>query len=184
VSDPRLTPLRAALEAHQTSDDREAGHLASMLALLERPGNHCSRSSFEPGHFTASGFVLAPDGSELLLVHHAKLGKWLQPGGHIEPEDADPAGAALREVFEETGLRDVKTIGLLDVDVHRFPERDGTPAHLHLDIRFGFRAASVDVVEGAGTTGVRWFPLSEVAAWSERPSMSRPARKLLRRVST
>jgi 8-oxo-dGTP diphosphatase len=39
----------------------------------------------------------------LLLVRHAKLGKWLPPGGHIEPDET-PDEAVLREVREETGL--------------------------------------------------------------------------------
>jgi 8-oxo-dGTP pyrophosphatase MutT (NUDIX family) len=39
----------------------------------------------------------------ILLLHHAKLGKWLFPGGHIE-ENETPDQAVLREVKEETGL--------------------------------------------------------------------------------
>jgi 8-oxo-dGTP pyrophosphatase MutT (NUDIX family) len=39
-------------------------------------------------HFTASGIVLSDDG-HVLLVEHRKLGWWLYPGGHIDP-DEDP----------------------------------------------------------------------------------------------
>ncbi len=51
-------------------------------------------------HFTASGIVLSDE--HVLLVEHRKLGWWLYPGGHIEP-DEDPAQAVIREVTEETG---------------------------------------------------------------------------------
>jgi len=54
-------------------------------------------------HFTASAIVL-DDHDRVLLVHHNKLGQWLYPGGHIDPNE-DPAQAALREVAEETGIR-------------------------------------------------------------------------------
>jgi 8-oxo-dGTP pyrophosphatase MutT (NUDIX family) len=54
-------------------------------------------------HFTASGVVLSGDG-HVLLVEHRKLGWWLYPGGHIEPNE-DPAQAVVREVAEETGIR-------------------------------------------------------------------------------
>ena len=52
-------------------------------------------------HFTATAFVVRGDAT--LLHWHKRLGQWMPPGGHIEP-DEEPAEAALREVREETGL--------------------------------------------------------------------------------
>ena len=179
MTDARLALLRSLLVAHQPSDDREAGYLEAMLALLDSSGDALSRFRFDPGHFTSSGFVVSPDRRSLLLVHHAKLGKWLQPGGHIETDDFDLEAAARREVLEETRLDDLDFLGLLDLDIHRFPERSDEPAHDHLDVRYGFAAKSSEVAAGDGTTGAGWFPLSEVAAWEDRQSLSRPARKLL-----
>ena len=150
-----------------------------MLALLDSSGDALSRFHFDPGHFTASGFVLSPDRLSLLLVHHTKLEKWLQPGGHVETGDADVESAARREVVEETGLSDLELLGLLDIDIHRFPKRGDEPAHDHLDVRFGYLARAAGATAGDGTTEVRWFPLQEVADWDARPSLSRPARKLL-----
>ncbi|MDA1004509.1 MAG: NUDIX domain-containing protein [Chloroflexi bacterium] len=56
-------------------------------------------------HFTVTGFV-AHDGRTALHWH--RLGRWLPPGGHIEPNE-DPLEAVLREVREEIGL-DVEVI--------------------------------------------------------------------------
>ena len=50
----------------------------------------------------------------VLLVQHKKLGIWLNPGGHIEPNEL-PHKAAEREFFEETGLR-VRAIDLVRLD--------------------------------------------------------------------
>lgn len=50
----------------------------------------------------------------LLLHHHAKLRRWLPPGGHVEPNEL-PDEAAVREVFEETGVR-VELIGETAID--------------------------------------------------------------------
>jgi 8-oxo-dGTP diphosphatase len=40
----------------------------------------------------------------LLFVRHKKRG-WELPGGKLEPDDGDPAAAAARELFEESGYR-------------------------------------------------------------------------------
>ena len=180
MADPRLAQLRQLLQAYRPLDAREARYQASMLGLLDTGRDALSRHLFDPGHFTASGFVLSPDRASLLLVHHVKLDKWLQPGGHIEARDIDLESAARREVREETGVVDFEHLGLVDIDIHRFPSRGSEPAHDHLDVRFAFEAASEEIEPGEGTTAVRWFPLGEVAAWPDRPSLSRPARKLLR----
>jgi 8-oxo-dGTP pyrophosphatase MutT (NUDIX family) len=54
-----------------------------------------------PQHFTASAVVIAND--HILLVHHRRIAAWLPPGGHIEEKEM-PHEAAVREVYEETGV--------------------------------------------------------------------------------
>lgn len=55
-------------------------------------------------HFTASVWILNKSNpKKMLLVHHKKLGKWQQPGGHIEQFE-NAIETAVREVKEETGL--------------------------------------------------------------------------------
>jgi 8-oxo-dGTP pyrophosphatase MutT (NUDIX family) len=56
-------------------------------------------------HATASVFLCArgDDAWRVGLIRHPRFGKWMLPGGHVEP-DENPAEAALREVAEETGL--------------------------------------------------------------------------------
>lgn len=67
-------------------------------------------------HFCASAFIINPKNKKILLVKHSDYDKWLQPGGHIE-EDETPEEAAVREVYEETGIK----ITLLG---ERFPRED------------------------------------------------------------
>ena len=88
------------------------------------------------GHLTGSALVVDPSRAATLLIHHVKLDRWLQPGGHVDG-NGDLAEAALREAVEEVGI-----IGLevcepaIDLDIHAIPERGDEPAHLHLDVRF------------------------------------------------
>ena len=66
--------------------------------------------------FCASVFVINPKDKKLLLVKHSIFNKWLQPGGHME-ESENPEESALREVYEETGIK-IKLLG------ERFPRED------------------------------------------------------------
>jgi 8-oxo-dGTP pyrophosphatase MutT (NUDIX family) len=52
-------------------------------------------------HFTASGLVLCAN--HILLVNHKRIGAWVPPGGHVEPDEM-PEETVVRELLEETGL--------------------------------------------------------------------------------
>jgi 8-oxo-dGTP pyrophosphatase MutT (NUDIX family) len=143
-------------------------------AELEQP---FSREQAE-AHFTASAAVVDPDGTRTCLVDHAKLGRRLQPGGHIEPDDESAARAAVREAREETGL-DVRLHPFaprpFDVDVHEIPAREGEPAHLHLDLRYLLLADGGEPAAGAG-----WMRLDEAIAAADEPALRRLLEKARR----
>lgn len=175
----RREPLRDLLARHPPADAAEAAHLDAMAALLEVPGDPFSRDHWVPGHFTASAFVLSPGGEEVLLIFHGKLHRWLQPGGHVDPTDADVVAAARREVAEETGLTDLDVLAPLhDVDIHEIPARERDPVHRHFDLRVLFRARTRAVEAGSDAQGVRWIPLDAVAAVDSDASVLRAVAKL------
>jgi 8-oxo-dGTP pyrophosphatase MutT (NUDIX family) len=64
--------------------------------------------------FTATAFVYWQ--GKTLLHKHKKLGLWLPCGGHIDPHEL-PDDAAIREVFEESGV-EIELVGerALDID--------------------------------------------------------------------
>jgi 8-oxo-dGTP pyrophosphatase MutT (NUDIX family) len=175
----QLVPL---LAAHRAQDADERSHLARMLGLLETRGDPFARDHFVPGHFTASAFVVAPEGDALLLLRHPKLGRWLQPGGHVEAGDSGLLAAARRELLEEVGMNDASLAapGIFDLDVHRIPALGREPEHEHFDVRFLFRAARRQLRGGpAGeAAALRWFSLDEIAAGASDTSVRRAARKL------
>jgi 8-oxo-dGTP pyrophosphatase MutT (NUDIX family) len=140
------------------SDGESLKSREQVLMLLAHTAAPLSRDQFTPGHITATGLVLAPDGEQVLLVHHRRLDRWLLPGGHIEPEDATVAAAARREVIEETAVslalrEDPPLVG---IDVHGIPPKKREPYHLHHDLIFSFQAASESIRVSPESRGVTW----------------------------
>ncbi|MBI2072343.1 MAG: NUDIX domain-containing protein, partial [Gemmatimonadetes bacterium] len=85
--------------------------------------------------------------------------RWLQPGGHVEPEDPDLPAAARREVLEETGVALDPRVSpaLIGVDVHQIPARTDEPPHFHHDIVFRFVADDDDRIAPEWGRDVQWY---------------------------
>ena len=176
----KVAGLRRLLKHHLPVDAREQEFAIRCSDLLGSREDPFRRSHFEPGHFTASAFVLSPDGADLLLIHHRKLGRWLQPGGHFEASDRDVFVAARREVLEETGLRGLQlpSESLFDVDVHAIPALGDEPLHEHFDLRLLFRSPTETLNAGPEVKDARWFALSDITDTLSDESVMRAIRKI------
>lgn len=142
------------VDSHRPADERE--HQAKVrflaeLTRLERPWDQHADSV----HVTASAVVVGPRGT--VLHRHRLLGRWLQPGGHLEAGESPPE-AAVREVAEETGLAAWHPNGipfLLRIDVH---QAGALLDHTHLDLCYMVRGPDHDPVPGEGESPeARWW---------------------------
>lgn len=144
-------------------------------------------------HFTSTAFVINGN-HQVLLLNHKRLGRWMPPGGHVDPDET-PEETARRECKEETGL-DVEILGEHMEDMftdnphegrmlkkpialllENIPPFDGAqgkakePAHQHMD--FVYRATlkderqTVTLAEEEGSD-IRWFTRKEIEALDER----------------
>jgi 8-oxo-dGTP pyrophosphatase MutT (NUDIX family) len=147
--------LVAILQAYVAADDREEADRCAMLRFAGEFARPLSRE--EPSaHFTASAFVIDATSERACLVTHAKLGRLLQPGGHVEETDDSLEDAALREAREETALElafHPTAPRPFDLDIHEIPERPGEPAHFHLDVRY------LLIGSGEPCDGAAWYPI-------------------------
>jgi len=150
--------LGSLVSAHRVADEREAASKERFLTELGRLQRPCDRYA-DPVHVTASAVIGGSRGTVLHL--HRRLGRWMQPGGHIEPGESPPA-AALRESREETGLAlEHPPAGplLLHLDVHSAGD------HTHLDIRYLLVGPDADPAPSPGESPlVRWCRWDEAIA--------------------
>jgi 8-oxo-dGTP pyrophosphatase MutT (NUDIX family) len=135
--------------------------------------------------FTVAVFVI--DRDHVLLHRHLKLGLWLPPGGHIEPNEL-PDAAAVREVQEEAGI-DVELTGErgLDRDLPDEPRQlvrpEGIqlelifPGHEHIDLIYFARPTAEGDALPEVLPGMQWVDedglerldiTDEVATWSRK----------------
>jgi 8-oxo-dGTP pyrophosphatase MutT (NUDIX family) len=158
-----------------------AGSAAAPAVVAEfeafaRAHADCCERTCAPGHFTGSAWVVSADGLRALLLHHAKLDRWLQPGGHADGS-GDLAAVALREAEEETGLHGLWVEGgVFDLDRHRIPARGTEPEHWHYDVRFVVRAGDDEAfVVNEESRGMAW---REVGGIADDPAVDASVRRM------
>jgi 8-oxo-dGTP pyrophosphatase MutT (NUDIX family) len=155
-SEELLLDVRHCLAVAPRSSAEDRFEAWAWRALLDEQRSGLLTKAAAPSHVTASAVVVTADAASTCLVLHGKLGLWVQPGGHLEPDDVSVAGAAAREVAEETGL----TGAVLPVPVllsrHRSPCRPGV-VDWHLDVQFALVAPVSVPVVSSESRDVAWF---------------------------
>lgn len=160
----RLAVARVAVTGALPGAPEHESNRARILDFIDAHPDALHRSCLA-GHLTGSAAVVDPASGRLLLLFHAKVQRWLQPGGHADG-DANLAAVARREAEEETGIAGLSVVvPAVDLDVHRFHNAAGTePDHLHLDVRHL-------VVAPVGAVPVGNHE-SERLAWVERSALA------------
>ena len=120
------------------------------------------------------GSLLVDREQRYLAIHHKQLQIWLCPGGHLEPDETDPAQSALRELIEETGIsppgiaRDPRWPGMpIDIDYHPIPAsaKKDEPVHAHWAFLYVFtldRVAPALTLDLTEVTASAWRPLTSL----------------------
>lgn len=149
--------------------------------------------------FVASGFIVTPDRTQTLLIWHNKLGKWVQPGGHID-EGELPHEGALREVHEEVGLQPTLVTTGVELGMpsqikeeSQMPTpyavfREVIPAnakddeHIHMDLMYVMEHEKVEpqVCSERELCKVAWFTGAQIAQLDTFESVRAMAKDLLK----
>ena len=154
--------IQELLHYNSFNPEEEDFRLRFLQLLRNEPD--CFHRHLAHGHITASALILNPEADKVLLLHHRKLNRWLQPGGHADGEE-NAALVAEKEAREETGLKHFHLLQqeIYDLDIHLIPERKNEAAHFHYDIRYVFQADPQEALEQNNESkALAWVPLAEV----------------------
>ena len=120
---------------------------------------NCFDRSLEIGHITASCWLLNNIRSHALLMHHSKLDKWFQLGGHCDG-DPDVLAVAIKEATEESGIKNIQYVNpyIFDLDIHLIPENKKEKAHYHYDVRFLLQSTEdAKIIQNSESKGLMWI---------------------------
>ena len=169
--------LRGILESYQPCSEQEENDRRMMLRYLDLFPDALLRTN-ETAHFSASAWVVNPASDKVLMIYHNIYKSWSWPGGHADGE-SDLLSVALREIREETGVKDVHAVSpdvfsleILTVNAH-FKRGKYVVPHLHLNLTYLLEADDTQQlhIKADENSGVRWFGLDEAIEACCEPEM-------------
>ena len=178
-------PLLTLLENYRSHYPAESAMTSRYIDFVEA-NEDCFERTLSIGHVTGSAFLIDSACERVLLTHHRKLDRWLQPGGHADG-DTDVAAVGLKEAEEESGLEAISffTPELLDVDIHAIPARKKEPEHFHYDCRFLLRSSGSDeFVVSDESHDLAWVPFGDIRQYTDEESILRMLKKVQRILSS
>lgn len=149
--------LLSLLQKYQPTDE-EVGFKNDIVHFVQQNPN-CFERSLLIGHITASAWLLNKDGNKALIMHHTKLDRWLQLGGHCDGE-TNALSVAIKEAQEESGIKNIVAVNnnIFDIDVHEIPKFKDIPAHTHYDIRFLLKVVGDEsFIQNHESKELRWI---------------------------
>ncbi|WP_375580857.1 NUDIX hydrolase [Marivirga tractuosa] len=167
------------IENYNPVSEKEEVFKEKMLKLYKSKGKKSFYRDNLEAHFTASAWIINPNSEEVLLLHHKKLNKWLQPGGHADGQ-TDLEKVAKKEAEEETALNNLQLITnkIFDIDIHIIPENKGIPEHYHFDVRFAYFCTEIEKTQiNSESNNFHWIKLNSVETLTKEPSILRMAEK-------
>jgi len=176
--------IKAMLERYRPDCEQELQDRRMMLQYASVFGDILNRSN-ETAHLTSSAWIVNPDRSRVLMVHHNIYNSWSWVGGHADG-NPDLLAVALKEAQEETGVSNIRPLSvdifsleILTVAAH-FKRGQYVVPHLHLNATFLLEADDHQSLRSKQdeNSAVGWFGLDEAVAVSSEPAMQVIYRKL------
>lgn len=160
-----------------------------IIELLNKFDNLLYREN-RIAHFTSSAFVVNKEKTKTLMIHHNIFDSWSFTGGHTDG-DSDVINVALRELEEESGVKNYKllsstpiSLDIIDVKGHMKNGNYVSP-HLHLSFSFLVEVDENDklFIKNDENSNVAWLPIEKLKDFTyKEPHMQIIFDKIISRI--
>lgn len=167
--------LYESIEVYVPINEQEARDKEIMLKHLTSDEDCLTRENLV-AHFTASIWTVNKEHTKTLMVYHNLYDSWSWIGGHTDGI-GDLSAVAMRELQEETGLKNAKLVNedifsleILAVNGH-MKKGKYVPSHLHLNVTFLAEADENEAltVKEDENSAVKWWAFEEALKVSKEP---------------
>ena len=156
------------IERYQPYNEQEEKDKQTILKYINTFDDVLTRKN-EFGHFTASSWVLNKERTKVLMIYHNIYKSWAWTGGHADG-DTDLLHTAIRELKEETGVKNVKVLdddifSLEIVCVNGHMKRgEYVSSHVHLNLTFLLEVDENETlkIKEDENSGVKWINIEDV----------------------
>lgn len=163
-----LVELKIKIENYKPYNEQEEKDKQMMLQYINTFNNVLTREN-EIAHFTASSWAVNKERTKMLMIYHNIYQSWAWTGGHSDGE-ADLLKVAIKELKEETGVKNVKvlkddifSLEVLTVDGH-VKKGKYVSSHVHLNVTFLLEVDENEMlhIKEDENSGVKWVPMEEI----------------------
>lgn len=180
--------LKEMVLRYNPVDEQEESDKREILQYIDTFNNVLSREN-EVAHFTSSAFIVNKSRDKVLVVHHNIYNCWTWAGGHADGE-SNLLNVALREVREETGLKNIKPILnsplLINISITEEHIKNGkkVPTHKHLSVAYLIEADENEKlsIQEEENSGVKWIPFDEILETLTNPYMKVSFEKAIEKI--
>ena len=180
-----MNKLRREIEEYKPYNEQEEQDKKVILKYIDTFDDVLTRNN-EFGHFTASSWVLNKGRTKVLMIYHNIYKSWAWTGGHSDG-DSNLLNVAIREVKEETGVKDVKPISddifsLEIICVNGHVKRGKyVSSHVHLNVTYLLEADEDEElkIKEDENSGVRWVDIDKAVELSNEAWMKGIYKKLI-----
>lgn len=160
--------IKEQIKNYKPYNQQEEKDKQIMLKYMDTFDDIFTRNN-EFGHFTASSWVVNKERTKVLMIYHNIYHSWAWTGGHADGE-TDLLNTAIRELKEETGVKNVKVLNdqifsleMICVNGH-VKKGKYVSSHVHLNVTYLLEVDEKEMlrIKEDENCGVKWIPIEQI----------------------